>query len=168
MSGKGRRPKPTLPDDEGNDDISPFGLTEADLYADGDSADDHVGLSSRDASEEYLDMDSPLEKVPVTGNAEKDVAAQLNAFQEEAKKSLRNEIATFEAMFETEYWFCVCFQSRDQKEAFLDHLGLIEHGDKYLDGYVVAEKLKVPLPPAVPISAENKINKTWLEFVEDV
>lgn len=42
---------------------------------------------------------------------------------------------------DTEYWFAVCFESRDQKEAFLRVLDLMAEGDKYLWGPDVAEAI---------------------------
>ncbi len=42
---------------------------------------------------------------------------------------------------DTEYWIGICFESRDQKEAFLRVLDLMAEGDKYLWGPDVAEAI---------------------------
>lgn len=61
---------------------------------------------------------------------------------------------------DSEYWCAFAFESRDQKEAFLQALGLLELGDKYLDGRAVAEKLGVNLSgvrrPQWPAERKNK------------
>jgi len=69
-----------------------------------------------------------------------------DAFQKERKFGRRQKF--LDTVLDSEYWFCVCFTSREQKEAFLRAAGLYAHGDKYLSGYVVAEKLGIELPDA--------------------
>ena len=51
---------------------------------------------------------------------------------------------------DSEYWFAVCFQTREQKEEFLEKLKLMEIGDKYLDGMEVAKALGIELESRVP------------------
>jgi hypothetical protein len=89
---------------------------------------------------------NPLDAVPDTDDAEKDckgvMSAALSAFKQQAK----NEAKIFKDNTDTEFWFAVCFQNREQKDAFLTALDLIQHGDKYLDGQYVAKKLGVELP----------------------
>ena len=48
---------------------------------------------------------------------------------------------------DSEYWFAVYFQTREQKEAFLHAVKWFQHGDKYLDGRWLAKKMNVVLPP---------------------
>ena len=43
------------------------------------------------------------------------------------------ESKRFRDMCDTEYWFCVCFTSREQKEEFLKKIGM-ETDVKYIDG----------------------------------
>lgn len=53
---------------------------------------------------------------------------------------------------DTEFWFAVYFQTREQKEAFLRAIGYggAQDPDKYLDGQELAEKqgIKLPARPA--------------------
>jgi hypothetical protein len=63
------------------------------------------------------------------------------SFRERAEK----ERERFIDSTDSEYWVCVCFETREKKEQFLKNLGLFEHGDKYLDGDFVAEKLGIKL-----------------------
>jgi hypothetical protein len=68
------------------------------------------------------------------------------AFQERAK----DEEQRFRDATDSEYWVAITFQSRAQKEEFLRALGLLELGDKYLDGEVVAAQLGLELKSPRP------------------
>ena len=110
-------------------------------------------------SANYVDLPDP------TGDAEVDSLADLDAVQEGFRKRASNEAKRFELSTDSEYWACLCFQSREQCNAFLKALDLLHIGDKYLDGVKVAEKLGVVLPPAdVPYNTSERIDKTWLEM----
>jgi len=101
---------------------------------------------------EYSDPDDP-EKMDF-----EDVAAIENGF----KKRANDESRRFALATDTEYWACLCFQTREQKEAFLKALNLIHLGYRYLDGQDVARILGVTLPSAdVPYNTSEKIDKTW-------
>jgi len=70
----------------------------------------------------------------------------LTAFEERAK----NEQARLQDATDSEFWIAVCFQTREQKEEFLQKTGIAQFGDKYLDGMKVAKKLGVTLESPVP------------------
>lgn len=107
-----------------------------------------------------------LDSMPYSGNAEADSKAELNEFQKQAQASLRNEKKKQEEMFDSEFWCAVYFQSREQKLAFLAGLELLlTKGDKYVDGQELADKLGIKLPAGPEIKAQNRITKTWDEFV---
>lgn len=102
----------------------------------------------------------------VTGNAETDSEAELDAVQAGFRQRARDEGKRFELATDSEYWACICFQTREQKEAFLSALKLLPFGDKYLDGQLVADQLGVKLPPAdVPYNTSIKHDRTFEEFV---
>jgi hypothetical protein len=73
---------------------------------------------------------------------EEAISETLAAF----KKRRKDEAARIDNALDSEYWFAVCFLSREQKEAFLKALGWDSQGDKYLDGTLIAEKLGIVLP----------------------
>jgi len=86
-----------------------------------------------------------------------------NAFKDRAK----NEQARFMRAVDSEYWCCICFQTREQKEAWLKATGLAAIGDKYLDGKRVAAKMRVILP-SVPKSQPIKaVDKKLLALVKE-
>lgn len=88
----------------------------------------------------------PLANVDYTGELEsdsdKEVSALLEGFQERAKR----EDERFRIATDSEFWFAVCFQSREQKEAFLQAMGWIQNGNKYLDGITLANQAGITLP----------------------
>jgi len=106
------------------------------------------------------------EKESVAPKRKKEEATQvisdtLKAFKERAK----NEQKRFEKATDSEYWFCVCFQTREEKESFLKNSGLIEYGDKYLDGRDVGEILKVPFERDLSGFPKQVIDKKLAGFV---
>ena len=93
----------------------------------------------------------PLADVPKTDSIEVDSLAEMNALKSAFGRDGRSfkDIAREKRQREdSEYWFCVVFQSREQKEEFLRNSGLIADGDKYINGVAAAEKLGVALTPA--------------------
>lgn len=106
--------------------------------------------------------DSPLKDVAITGNFSKDAKAELSAmaqaFRDRAKaEQLRRDIAT-----DSEYWVCLCFTTREQKEEFLRKAGIAD--DKYIVGREAAEKLGIKIETPDPEFGKQKIDKTWAEF----
>ncbi len=102
-----------------------------------------------------------LAEVEYTGNAEKDseaeLSATLKAFKERAKaEEKRRADAT-----DSEFWVCVTFQNRAQKEEFLAKLGLLADGDKYLDGQRVAEAVSIELTPADVVYRDARIDSKY-------
>ncbi len=74
-----------------------------------------------------------------------DLAGLESAFARRAKE----EADRFTQTTDSEHWFAMCFDSREQKEAFLKALGWVlgTGSDKYLDGVAIAQELGIPLPP---------------------
>lgn len=105
-----------------------------------------VQLPDLDAEMEKLNRVNPMDEVPETGDAEKDCKGMMSAALVAFKAGAKNEAKTFKDNTDTEYWFSVCFQSREQKDAFLKAMDWMNHGDKYLDGKFVAKRLGVELP----------------------
>jgi len=88
-------------------------------------------------------MENPLEDIEYTGDIEADSRQEQSAALRHViahKKSMREQ---WRVTVDTEFWFAVCFQSREQKETFLQKAGLSELGDKYLDGLRLAEKFGI-------------------------
>ena len=77
--------------------------------------------------------DNPLAQVEYTDNAEADTAAEVSAMLTAFKQRSKDETKRFKDATSTEYYCCVCFQSQEQKEAFLAALGF-QPKNTYIDG----------------------------------
>ena len=114
---------------------SDFDLPVMDLDLDLGIADLDLGLDTFAPLDLGLGRPKAEEAIPV----EKKVAEIRTSFmartQAEAK---RVELVT-----DTEFWCCLCFETRDQKDAFLKAANLFDIGDKYLDGRQVAKRLGI-------------------------
>ncbi|ONI87357.1 hypothetical protein ALI22I_23340 [Saccharothrix sp. ALI-22-I] len=88
----------------------------------------------------------PLAGVEYTGDLAADSAAELDAVAQGFRDRTKREDERFRLATDSEYWFAVCFKTRADKEAFLAAARLMSIGDKYLDGYVVARVLGIPMP----------------------
>ena len=93
-----------------------------------------------------------------------DISEVLKGFRERAQQ----EAARFIEVTDSEFFVCVCFQTREQKEEFLQEVGLdLERdGDKYIDGMVLAKKLGITLKTKVPPIRTPRVDKTWNMFVD--
>lgn len=87
----------------------------------------------------------PLADVAYSGDLETDAAAELDALDSAFRDRKRREARRFTQATDSEFWVAVCFESREQKEAFLAAFDVARFGDKYLDGRKVAAALGVNL-----------------------
>ena len=94
-----------------------------------------------------LDPDAhrPVPEPEPVGTFAEQAVVQLTELEQGIKDRKRAERDRFRAATDSEYWFAVCFTSRAQKETFLRAAGLWEHGDKYLDGRLVADRFGIEL-----------------------
>ena len=93
-----------------------------------------------------LDAENPLADVDYNQplqDAVDEEAAKLKAALKESDKKIADAMRL---SLDTEYWTCLVFQSRKQKEAFLMAMNWLDkYGDKYLDGVAIASELGVNL-----------------------
>lgn len=86
-----------------------------------------------------------------------------------ARAQAENKRAT-EAV-DPEYWCCLVFQSRRQKEEFLAAVGasLPEYGDKYLDGPSFAALIGRPVAPEPKsYNITPRLDAKWLELAREL
>lgn len=94
--------------------------------------------------------------------AVKETSAVLQAFIARSKA----EQARFQLATDSEYWVGLCFQTREQKEHFLQAAKLLQHGDKYIDGALLAKRMGIVLPPAnVPYNVSAKVDAKYAALV---
>ena len=77
-----------------------------------------------------------------SGSFAEDSVKELSELEAGLKERKAAEAARFKRATDSEFWFAVCFETREEKDDFLRWTGLIELGDKYIDGRVVAEVFK--------------------------
>lgn len=109
----------------------------------------------------------PLADVPYGNGIEKDSEAELSALLAGFKDRAKQEADRFRLATDSEYWFAVCFASREQKERFLQVMDWIKYGDKYLDGTVLAEKHNIELPEVYLSNRQVRQDKKLHQLVED-
>lgn len=92
-------------------------------------------------------VDDPLAEVEYTDKLEVDCGREFEALQKGFADRAKAERKRFRQATDSEYWFAVCFESREEKEKFLKSAGVIKSmmGDKYLDGRKLAQILGVDM-----------------------
>jgi len=119
----------------------------------GDFGDINMGIDFGDDSE-----GTPK---PKKEEAEKVISVTLQSFKDRAKAEQKR----FEKATDSEFWFCVCFQSREEKESFLKNSGLIDFGDKYLDGWDVAKTMGIAIEKDSSGYPKSNVDRKLSEFV---
>jgi len=130
------------------------------------------GLDSLEAMDapEGPDPDDPIgeldyESLTNEEVAVKETSAVLQAFIARSKA----EQARFLLATDSEYWVGLCFQTREQKEHFLREAKLLQAGDKYIDGALLAKRMGIELPPAqVPYNVSAKVDAKYAALVRDL
>jgi len=136
-----------------------------------DSAKQEAQSARYDAEQERIRLKHPpplyVDLGEESGDAVADTTEELDAVQAGFRQRAKDEGKRFMLATDSEYWCCICFQTRDQKEAFLTALKILQYGDKYLDGQAVANELGVTLPKAdiAYNTGEKSVDKKWLEFI---
>ena len=67
---------------------------------------------------------------------------KINKVKTEFQKRAEKENDEKTDALDSEFWVCICFKNRKQKDEFLNEFKLAELGDKYLDGNSVGEILR--------------------------
>ncbi len=110
---------------------------------------------------QYAHMPEP------TGDAEIDSAADLDAVQSGFRARAADESRRFALATDSEFWAALCFQTREQRDAFLAAIGAFDLviDARYIDGCELAKRMGVALPDAsVPYRAEPKLDPEWVKF----
>lgn len=95
--------------------------------------------------------DDPLADFDYTDDIEADAEDEANEIVAAIREQKRQQRDLWRLKADTEFFLVVCFQSRDQKEEFLEKAGWLDLlGDKYIDGLALAELLDVDVEP-VPL-----------------
>lgn len=127
------------------------------------------GLAALDAPD-GPDPDDPIGELDYDNLTNEQVAVkETSAVLEAFKARAKAEQARFLLATDTEYWVGLCFQTREQKEHFLREAKLLQHGDKYIDGALLAKRMGITLPVAeVPYNVSAKVDKKFAALVKDL
>lgn len=88
---------------------------------------------------------------------------ELKQVQDSFRDRMKAENDRFRDMCDTEYWVCVCFTSRAQREEFLKSVGF-DPDEKYLDGKELAKAIKRPIHSSdLKFSKIRPFDKEYLE-----
>lgn len=112
--------------------------------------------------------DAETEAPPTVAEAEAEAEAELSEVLAGFKERAKREESRVENATDSEYWFCLCFQTRDQKDEFLRKMGWWEIGDKYLDGMEVAHALGIRLEADVPPMPQLRIDRRLAALADDI
>jgi hypothetical protein len=162
-SHKGKGPLDSL---ENVTDLSDLDGLGGDGFAALDGLDGLEALDAPDA----LDPNDPIGELDYENLSNEEAATQetsavLLAFIARSKA----EQARFLLATDSEYWVGLCFQTREQKEHFLREAKLLQHGDKYIDGALLAKRMGITLPPAqVPYNISAKVDAKYAALVRDI
>ena len=86
--------------------------------------------------------------------------SQVNASFRERMKA---ENDRFRDMCDTEYWCCVCFNNRAQREEFLRSVGF-DPDEKYIDGKELARAIKRPVKtPDMEFARTRPFDRDFIE-----
>lgn len=90
---------------------------------------------------------NPLEGVEYTGDLQEDSGRELQALADGMRQRAEREKKRKQQATDSEFWFAVCFESREEKEAFLRAARVSKKlmGDKYLDGRMLAKVLGIEM-----------------------
>lgn len=104
---------------------------------------------------------------PMEGETSEDFAKRV--FSEAQSGFMQRAKAENDRMMlavDSEFWFAVAFQTREQKEAFLaafkERFNFPSDDDKYIDGWQFAKALGLTIPRAeMPYNKGDKIDAKW-------
>jgi len=105
-------------------------------------------------------LENPLDSLEYPGDdVEADATAEVSEVLRTIIEERRARRDQYRLMVDTEYWVCLCFQSRQQKDEFLEAVGWVDLGDKYLNGLEVAGRMGVTIEP-IDLPAREGTSKT--------
>lgn len=88
------------------------------------------------------ELKNPLEGLPYTGKPESDSLLEIGVILEALRRADKCGCERANPLtVDSRHWFAVVFETRGQKDEFLNKASLFIHGDKYLVGKIVTEAL---------------------------
>lgn len=111
--------------------------------------------------------EEPVEETVTLEDIEKDTIEELGEVEKGFRERMKQENKRFRDMCDTEYWCCVCFTSREQKEEFLKKIGM-DTDLKYIDGHEMAKAFRKSLKtPDLEFAQIRPFDKEYLDRSAD-
>lgn len=126
-----------------------------------------AGLTRRKPTDPDFDSvfddgdDNLFADAALTGDLQEDADTTMS---EALRQIIERKKATqerFRVATDPEFYFLVCFQSREQKEEFLNKADWIDLGERFLNGLDVARKMNIDIAaiPIEPLKLRGKPHK---------
>jgi hypothetical protein len=109
----------------------------------------------------FEEGENPLEETAFVGELQADANSEVSDILKAIIERRKAQNERFRITSDPEYFFCVCFQSRDQKDEFLKATHWDDLGNKFINGLEVARRMNVPVtvielePPKLRGRAKN-------------
>lgn len=98
---------------------------------------------------------------------EESTIAELSEVEKGFRERMKQENNRFRDMCDTEYWFCVCFTSREQREEFMKKAGL-PTDEKYIDGREMAKAFRKSIKtPDIEFAQIQAFGKEYVDRAMD-
>lgn len=111
--------------------------------------------------------EDPLAAVEYEGDLEGDTVKEFDAIQSGYVQRQKRDQERFAMAVDTEFWFAVCFQSRRQKDTFLNAMGWSINGDKYIDGTWLLWQYDIPFEWERLSNKQTRKAEAWRALVPD-
>lgn len=138
-------------------------------------------LSKKGSRLNAPDLDSMLDPSGLPGlpaidetDPEAVASREVDDMMQMIRENRRNHAERFRDIEAGEFWCCVCFQSRTQKEEFVlkllekfaPHLDIDRFGDKYISGLELAAMLDISIEPIILEVKKNRLAPKSLRGME--
>lgn len=90
---------------------------------------------------------SPLSALEYPGDVEGNATVELETVESFIKEQRQGERERWRLLTDPDFWCCLVFQSREQRDDFLARAGWADIGPKYLNGLAVAHRLGIDIDP---------------------
>lgn len=124
------------------------------------------GITLAGAGITLAGVDDDPEPMPGPEEAEAEALAEVSEILTGFRGRAKREDQRFVDATDSEYWVAVCFQTREQKDEFLQKARLADLGDKYLDGMAVARILGIRLDSRIPTMPQLRLDRRLSALVE--
>jgi len=97
-------------------------------------------------SPDTIDEESPMTTLQDDGTLEKIADAELSEMARFVKQEKKKQLAKLNLAADTDYYFCVVFQSEEQRNKFLAESGWAKHlQGRFINGLSVAKEMGIKI-----------------------